>query len=48
MANYIYQHQSDIFENINHIWGSYLNEVQNMKFWIKKRFEWLKTQFYAM
>ena len=30
------------------IWGSYLNEVQNMKTWIQKRFEWLKTQFDAM
>jgi hypothetical protein len=30
------------------IWGSYLNEVQYMKTWLNKRFEWLKSQFDAM
>ena len=74
--NYFYQHQSDIFENINQnaiylrrsvdennnkwgtfynytwpnydIWGSYMNEVQSMKTWIKNRFEWLKSQLDTM
>ena len=33
----------------NHdVWGSYKNEVQFMKMWIQKRFEWLKIQFDAM
>ena len=30
------------------IWGNYQNEVQSMKLWIQKRFEWLKEQFDAM
>lgn len=30
------------------IWGNYQNEVQSMKLWLQKRFEWLKQQFDAM
>ena len=30
------------------IWGSYNNEVQSMKIWIKNRMEWLKTEFDKM
>ena len=30
------------------IWGNYQSEVQSMKSWIQKRFEWLKEQFDAM
>lgn len=30
------------------IWGNYQNEVQSMKLWLQKRFEWLKEQFDAM
>lgn len=30
----------------NHdIWGSYLNEVQSLKYWLNQRFEWLKKEF---
>lgn len=32
----------------NTIWGSYQNEIQSMKIWIEKRFEWLNEQFSAM
>ena len=28
--------------------GKYQNEVQNMKVWLDKRFEWLKTEFESM
>ena len=27
------------------IWGSYQNEIQSLKIWIDRRFEWLKYQF---
>lgn len=40
-----------LYRNIgtdNDIWGNYQNEVQSMKLWIQKRFEWLKEQFDAM
>jgi len=30
------------------IWGSYQNEVQELKVWFVTRMEWLKTQFDAM
>lgn len=30
------------------IWGSYENEVQSMKIWLEKRFQWLNEQFSAM
>ncbi|MDE6298342.1 MAG: CotH kinase family protein, partial [Muribaculaceae bacterium] len=30
------------------IWGSYMNEVQSMKTWLSRRFEWLKTEFDKM
>ena len=30
------------------IWGNYLNEVQYMKTWIQRRFEWLKEAFGSM
>ena len=30
------------------IWGSYQNEVQNVKVWFTTRMEWLKTQFDSM
>ena len=30
------------------IWGSYMNEVQSMKTWLSKRFEWLKNEFEKM
>lgn len=30
------------------IWGSYNNEVQSMKEWLNKRFEWLKGEFDKM
>lgn len=30
------------------IWGNYQNEVQSMKLWIQKRFEWLKNEFDKM
>ena len=32
----------------NMIWGSYENEVQSMKIWLEKRFQWLNEQFSAM
>ncbi len=32
----------------NTIWGSYENEVQSMKIWLEKRFEWLKGEFDRM
>ena len=32
----------------NMIWGSYENEVQSMKIWLEKRFNWLNEQFSAM
>ena len=30
------------------IWGSYENEVQSMKIWLEKRFNWLNEQFSKM
>lgn len=30
------------------IMGSYQNEVQNMKNWLSRRFEWLNTAFSAL
>ncbi len=30
------------------IWGSYLNEVQNLKYWLNERFEWLKREYDKM
>lgn len=32
----------------NMIWGSYENEVQSMKIWLEKRFQWLNEQFSSM
>ena len=32
----------------NMIWGSYENEVQSMKLWLEKRFQWLHGEFSAM
>lgn len=32
----------------NTIWGSYENEVQSMKIWLEKRFQWLNEQYTAM
>lgn len=33
----------------NHdIWGSYLNEVQSLKYWLDKRFEWLYKEYMKM
>lgn len=32
----------------NLIWGAYENEVQSMKMWLEKRFQWLNEQFAAM
>lgn len=32
----------------NTIWGSYENEVQSMKIWLEKRFQWLNEQFALM
>ena len=32
----------------NMIWGSYENEVQSMKIWLEKRFNWLHDQFSQM
>ena len=32
----------------NMIWGSYENEVQSMKMWLEKRFQWLNSQFSKM
>ncbi|MBR2359022.1 MAG: CotH kinase family protein [Bacteroidaceae bacterium] len=32
----------------NTIWGSYENEVQSVKIWLEKRFQWLNEQFAAM
>jgi len=32
----------------NTIWGSYENEVQSMKIWLEKRFQWLHGQFESM
>ncbi len=30
------------------IWGSYQNEVQDVKEWFSTRMEWLKTEFDKM
>ena len=30
------------------IWGSYQNEVQNLKYWLDERFEWLKSEYDKM
>ena len=30
------------------IWGSYQNEVQNLKYWLNERFEWLKREYDKM
>lgn len=30
------------------VWGSYANEVENLKIWLDKRFEWLKSEFDKM
>jgi hypothetical protein len=27
------------------IWGSYWNEVQDMKEWLNTRLEWMKTEY---
>ena len=32
----------------NTIWGSYENEVQSMKIWLEKRFQWLNEEFSKM
>ncbi len=32
----------------NMIWGSYENEVQSMKIWLEKRFQWPNEQFTSM
>lgn len=32
----------------NEIWGTYQSEVQNMKNWLSRRFEWLNTAFSAL
>lgn len=32
----------------NTIWGSYENEVQSMKIWLEKRFQWLNKQYASM
>lgn len=32
----------------NTIWGSYENEVQSMKIWLEKRFQWLNAKFTEM
>ena len=30
------------------IWGSYQNEVQNLKHWLNERLEWLKREYDRM
>ena len=32
----------------NTIWGAYENEVQSMKIWLEKRFQWLNKEFANM
>lgn len=52
---YSAQENNDVWHLLNvktwpnyNIWGSYQNEVQDLKQWFVTRMEWLKTQFDAM
>lgn len=52
---YSAQENNDVWHLLNvktwpnyNIWGSYQNEVQELKEWFVTRMEWLKTQFDAM
>ena len=52
---YSAQENNDVWHLLNvktwpnyNIWGSYQNEVQELKVWFTNRMEWLKTQFDQM
>ena len=52
---YSAQENDDVWHVLNvktwsnhNIWGSYQNEVQDLKVWFTTRMEWLKTQFDKM